>query len=79
MLECQNVRMLELRPEVVVMIIGEGFSLDGVGLFLQPSGYNRGFMAPRVILTGQHKWHVRQRNALLQDFSYNVFSRILVE
>ena len=52
--------------KVSVMIIGEGFSVDGVGLFLQPSLYNRGFMAPRVILTGQHKWQVRQRNAPLQ-------------
>ena len=39
----------------------------GVGLFPQPSRYNRGFMASRVILTGQHQWHVRQRNAHLQE------------
>ena len=47
--------------------------MDGVGLFLEPSQHNRGFMAPRVILTGQHKWHVRQRNALLQEFSPKTF------
>ena len=38
-----------------------------MGLFPQPSRYNRGFMASRVILTGQHQWHVGQRNAHLQE------------
>ena len=38
------------------------------GLFPEPSRYNRGFMASRVILTGQHKWHGPQRNTPTKKF-----------
>ena len=62
---CLGANGQNVRIQVGIMTIQ---SEGGVGLFPEPSRYNRGFMASRVILTGQHKWQGPQRNALTQEF-----------